>query len=190
MNKEIEFKYNAANIALSDFIECFNKNGVNHIVVSGEDHFYSSNQKKATFFRIRQSEGSLELTYKRKLEKDNNDIRIEHNISTSNVSKEYLEQFIEELGYKYLFNIFKVSYIFDFEHYKTAYYICYDSNMKEIGRFIEIEMKEDYDWKNEEEAWNCLVVTAKVLKPLGLDATTKMKLSLYELYKPKGSKKK
>jgi adenylate cyclase class IV len=185
MNKEIEFKYNANNISIEQFISYFTGK-TPHIVVSGTDHFYSNCKKKSTFFRIRDSHNTLELTFKRKLQKNNSDIRIEYNI-VSSTDKATLEGFLSELGYIYEFNLYKISYIFEFPHHKAAYYICYDPNMKEIGRFIEIEMREDYRWKNEGEAWNYLTLLAKLVKPLGLDKSTKVNKSLYEMYRPKRS---
>ena len=192
MNLEIEFKYNAEDIKLNDFMNlCERKNPVGQMVsVSGTDHFYANDQLPNSFFRVRDSDGFKEFTYKRKTEESNNFVRVEYNFDMGFLTKtSTLEAFMGEFAYEYKFKLFKISHIFTFETYKAAYYICYDEDSKELGRFIEIEMKEDYEWASKEEAWGCLIMLEKSFKTLGIKPAHRIKESLFEIFAPELSVK-
>lgn len=182
--KEIETKYDAKNIKLSKFEEfCQQLGNFKYKMAAGYDHFYSKVSDKKAFCRHRVGADSNQLTFKRKLSKANNYIRTEHNIDlVKKMTEESLKAFLDELQYKYRRSLYKNCFIYKYDYYTLVYYIVYDTDMEELGRFIEIEMDEDFEWSNDKEAWNSLVIIEKLCGPLGLDPTKRISDSLYELY--------
>lgn len=184
MNKEIEFKYSAQNISLEAFTKfCIKRKPKHDIVISGFDHFYENIQDKDSFYRLRMDDNGKELTFKRKTTTSDNYIRIEHNIPLFNTTREKIESYCRDVGYVYNMTLFKTCFIFAYDWYTLVYYICYDSGMHEIGRFIEIEMKEDYAWDDEDHAMHELISMERICKPLGISMNRRVKPSLYEMFK-------
>ena len=127
-----------------------------------------------------------QLTFKRKTIKDNSYIREEHNIDLPlTVSKEKIKALCNINGYTYDFSIFKNCFIYNYDYYTLVYYICYDVQLRELGRFIEIEMKEDYNWTSEEEAYKELVVLEKLCKGFEISSEGRSQLSLFEQFRSK-----
>ena len=104
------------------------------------------------------------------------------NIALS-VTNDAVTALVKELDYHYDATIFKNCFIYNYEHYTLVYYVCYDENMTEKGRFIEIEMKEDYPWMDEAEAYHELTVLEKLCNGLGLSKAKRENKSLYELFR-------
>lgn len=184
--KEVEFKYNAENLTLSDFTEfcAKHKPSFKFIMASGWDDFYENIKDPTAFCRHRHGPDANQLTFKRKLADSNNFIRTEHNMDmTDKMRPDQVSALCSEFGYKYNTTLFKNCFIYKFDWYTLVYYICYDKDMKELGRFFEIEMAEEHDWKDEQEAWNELVVLEKLAKPLGVSPQSRVKRSLWEMYK-------
>lgn len=181
---EIEFKYYADNIKLSDFVEfCNDRKPEGQILVSGYDYFYEKPNEDA-FCRLRVGPDSNQLTFKRKLTSKNNFIRTEHNIDLeSHITKDQITALCKEFGYMYNMTLFKNCFIYHYDWYTFVYYICYDENMKEIGRFVEIEMSEDHSWIDEQHAWNELIILEKTCRELGISPQCRVKKSLFELFK-------
>lgn len=185
---EVEFKYNASEINLNSFKEfCMKREPDSYIMAAGHDHFYFKDQDPHGFYRYRVGAGINQLTYKKKTVTENNYIRIEHNIDLAeHVDRDQISSMCSDLGYKYNTTIFKNSFIYVYEYYVMAYYIVYDSDMKEIDRFLEIEMNEDFPWEDEKQAWGELVILERIHKSLGISASKRIKESLFELYKKAG----
>lgn len=184
--KEIEFKYNADNIPLFKFVKvCEEMNPVRNFYAAGYDHFYEKADEKDAFCRHRCGVDINQLTFKRKTVDKNNFIRTEHNIDLAKtVDRAAIEALVKEFGYTYNSSIFKTCVIFQFEYYTLVYYVVSDGNFDQRGKFIEIEMAEDHNWANEEEAWNQLILIEKLLKTnLGITPQSRLKSSLFELYK-------
>ena len=181
---EIEFKYDASKIKLNDFIKfCQQKNPISYKIMFGYDSFYKSASSSSSFYRHRISNYDNQLTYKRKTVDGNSFVRKEINIDMKRkITEPVIADYCKELGYEFNMSLFKSSFVFEYETYTLVYYICYDTNMNELGRFIEIEMSEDYKWKNKEEAWGQLIVLEKLAKPLGLTTSARIKKSLFEMY--------
>lgn len=185
---EIEFKYSADNISLSHFNK-FCQARPDHdtsafLVASGYDYFYENKNDSEAFCRHRYGPDMNQLTFKRKTSGVNNFVRTEHNLDfTKDMTVSQIEAYIREHGYEFNTSIFKNCFIYKFEWYTLVYYICYDTDLKELGRFVEIEMKEDYAWKTRDEAWNALVSMERLCKTLGVSAQKRIKLSLYEMFK-------
>lgn len=184
-NLEIETKYNAAEIPLTEFKKfCEEREPERYIQASGFDYFYSSPDDPASFCRHRTGADKNEFTYKKKTSDSNNTIRREVNVQMEKGEPIATGAALaESFGYKYNTSIFKTCFVYTYSWYTLVYYICYDSEMKELGRYLEIEMKEDYGWKSEEEAWNQLIIIEKLCKPLGVTPQARIKRSLFELYR-------
>lgn len=183
-NKEVEFKYDASNIPLNVFLAfCKKSKFQNTITISGTDYFYS-NKDNRTFYRIREDNSGTQLTFKSKTVKDNNFIRIEHNLNlkSNNTAKESAESYIQDLGYKYEGSLFKVCFIYFYDYYNIVYYVCYNDSMKELGRFVEIEMDENHPWLSDGEMFKELIMLEKMHKVLGLNKSVRLNDSLFEMY--------
>ena len=182
---EIEFKYNAEAIPLSSFVElCASRQPENLILASGWDHFYENTKNPDAFCRLRVGPDSNQLTFKRKLADKNNFIRTEHNIDLErHVSLEQIANLVSEFGYKPNTKLFKNCFIYKFDKHIFVYYIVYDAGMKEVGRYVEIEMSEEHPWESEAQAMEALIELEKVFKPLGISPQSRIKRSLWEMYK-------
>ncbi len=185
--KEIEFKYRADNITLSAFtVFCLARSpGALKIVeASGFDHFYGNTKDPEAFCRHRIGSDFNQLTFKRKTTGGNNFVRTEHNIDLMpKMSRDQIEAVCGEFGYKYNVSVFKTCFVYFYEWIVLSYYVCYDKDLKELGRFMEIEANEDHPWASEQEAWDAVVVMEKLCKSLGLTPQMRVKRSLFELYK-------
>ena len=182
---EVEFKYRADEISLTDFHAfCKAKNPKKYIEASGFDHFYSNPKETESFCRLRVGADMLQLTCKQKTTEKNNFTRAEDNINLKKgTSKAQVESFLSKVGYTYNTSIFKSCFIYKFESYTYVYYVCYDVDMKELGRFVEIEMCEECGWSSEQAALNELVILEKLSKDLGITPQARVKRSLYEMFK-------
>ncbi len=184
---EIEFKYDASEVSLDAFKAFCDKRGPStNTCISGIDHFYSTPTDGERFLRHRMGSETNQLTMKIKKSVDNSFIRTEHNINLDKpVSFEQVGALCNDLGYTYNTSLFKTSFVYFYEWYILAYYVCYDSGMKETGRFIEIEMSEIHPWTSESEAWNELLILERICKPLGLSSKKRITASLFEMYRKK-----
>ena len=61
--------------------------------------------------------------------------------------------------------------------------MVYDENIKELGRFIEIEADETHEWKSEKEALEEINKFEKLLLPLGLNNKNRLRKSLFEMFR-------
>lgn len=181
---EIEFKYRADDISLKDFIAfCEARGPLRAVNPCGYDYFYDNAKDQDAFCRHRVGLDINQLTFKRKTTDANNFIRTEHNMDLVKATREQVRSLVSEFGYAHNFSLYKNCFVYSYDNYTLVYYVCYDEDMKELGRFIEIEMKEDFQWKSEQEAWDCLLVFEKLCKPLGISPQHRIKRSLFELYR-------
>lgn len=184
--KEIELKYNAASISPETFKSfCEDKKLAPLLLVSGYDHFYSSEAKENEFFRYRVREGESELTFKRKLTQEDNIIRVEYNLKLINPERSTIESFCKDMGFMYDTSIFKTALIYEFPTFTLSYYICYDMNMVEWGRFIEIELSERFTWPTDAVAKEALELIEKKCQPMGISPLSRIKESLFEMCRSK-----
>lgn len=183
-HREIEFKYNADNISLTEFQAfCEDREPFRTVVASGYDHFYQNSKDAEAFCRVRRGPDMNQLTFKRKTSGANNNIRVEHNIDlVREMEKDSLTAFLGEFGYKYEKSIFKNCFVYKYNDHVLVYYICYDVNLKELGRFIEIEADEDFPWESQQAATNTVVALERICKPLGITPQGRMRKSLFEMF--------
>jgi len=85
-----------------------------------------------------------ELTIKVQTTSTNNNNRIEIDLplSESKSEDELLKiaaSYCEQFGFYENFRIFKHCFIFFYEKVDIVYYVSYNEDMKEIGRYIEVE---------------------------------------------------
>lgn len=184
-NQEIEFKYDADKISLTKFKQfCESRHPTSFLEVSGFDHFYENTKDKVSFCRHRKGALTNQLTFKRKLSDTNNFVRTEHNLDLDlNVKEDTVTALCSEFGYEYNTSVFKTCFIYFYEFYSLVIYFCYDKEMKGLGKFFEIELKEGHDFGGENQALGELTLVEKLCKPLGISAQSRIKKSLYEMYK-------
>lgn len=183
---EVEFKYRAEDIQLDKF-EAFAKERApaKVLTASGYDYFYANEKDPGSFARLRSGADMHQLTFKRKTNDANNFVRTEHNIDLARkMTRDQVSALLLEFGYKPDLTIFKNCFVYSYDYYTLVYYVCYDTQMKELGRFIEIEMAEEYPWSNETEAWDSLTALERLCKPLGITPQARVKRSLFELFRP------
>lgn len=186
--KEIEVKYKADDIKLSDFealMNTFTPAALRKVTVSSWDTYFSN--KDSEFIRYRSDDTKGELTVKRKTTTANNNNRVEVNVKTGVNSIETITEFSNLLGYQFNFKIYKTCFIYWFEKVNLVYYTISDENMKPQGSFLEIEANEDYSWESEEKAWETVKEYEEKLNTLGITAQNRLKRSLWEMFK-KGDK--
>lgn len=186
-NKELEFKFDASDIKLTDFIEFANEvqKPTESLYICGYDHFYSNAKDPNMFIRHRVGDNFNQLTVKRKLADRNNFIRDEINISLGkDVSEANAAALAKSMGYEFNVSIFKTVFVYNYPTHVLSYYVVYDLNLKEMSRFFEIEMSETYDWKNEDAAWEELrSLEYDAGLSLGIKPQGRIKRSLYEQFK-------
>lgn len=181
--KEIESKYDAKDISMNKFMELVtNKYKINKkMLVSSFDDYFIDNE--GNFIRYRYTDDRGELTIKRKTSDKNNNDRIEVNVPTTGDNLKAIEAFVDLLGYKHNFGIYKTCQIYWVDKVVMVYYVVYDKEMKELRRFVEIEANEDLVWNSEQEAWDEVTKYEKELEPLGISPKHRLKKSLYEIFR-------
>lgn len=185
IGKEIEYKYSAQEVSLGRFKAfCEHREPKEVVQSSGYDHFYKSKKDDASFCRHRQGNDLNQLTFKRKLTEKNNVVRTERNLSLeTKVSAEEVEALCEEFGYEYNSTIFKNIFVYIYDRYVLAYYVVYDTNLKELGRFFEIEASETAEWLSEEKALDYIrEVEQDVTQTLKVTPQNRIRRSLFEMF--------
>lgn len=182
-HKEVEYKYNSSGIQLSKFHHfCLEMEPLNYKEVSGTDQFYQNKSMPDRFYRYRVANADdMELTLKI-VSDSGNVIRDEHNISLKHMSSSAIGAYVKASGFEYSGEIFKNCFIYTYDYFILVYYICYNTNMQESGRFIEIEMREDYPWHSVEEAKQELDTREKLCKNLGIGPDSRESRSLFEMF--------
>jgi adenylate cyclase class IV len=181
--KEIELKYDAADINMSAFVDLVESSfsiSKKMMVSSYDDYFTDSN---GNFIRYRHHDNRGELTIKRKINEKNNNERVEVNVPTTGDNLKTVTAFVDLLGYKHNFGIYKTCKIYWVDKVVLVYYVVYDKEMKELRRFIEIEADEEQTWDSEQQAWDEIARYEKLLESLGITSRNRLKKSLYEIFK-------
>lgn len=179
--KEIETKYYADSISMESFEKLVQPLNPSWMMVSSYDDYYIND--KDEFIRYRYHDHMGELTIKRKTTDTNNNNRVEVNLPTDGKSSAAVAAFVDLLGYRFNFSIFKTCKIAFLEKAILVYYVVYDKNLKELQRFVEIEANEKFHWTSEQEAWDEVIKYEKMLEPLGITPKHRLRKSLYELFK-------
>lgn len=179
--QELEFKYYANDIGIEDFTKLVEPLSPRWVMVSSYDDYFTNSGDD--FIRYRYHDTMGELTIKRKTTDTNNNKRVEINLPTQGNNSKAVAAFVDLLGYKHNFSIFKTCKIAFLEKAVLVYYIVYDPNLNEKHRFIEVEANEDYNWSSEQEAWDEVFKYEKMLEPLGITPKNRLRKSLFEIFK-------
>lgn len=181
--KEIEYKYDAAEIKMEKFEELMATLPAprKKMMVSSYDDYFTDSSDN--FIRYRYTDGRGELTIKRKLSEKNNNERIEVNVPTAGDNLKTVTAFCDLLSYRHNFGIFKTCKIYWIDKVVLVYYVVYDKELKELRRFIEVEADEDLEWATEQEAWDEVAKYEKHLEPLGITPKNRLRKSLFEIFK-------
>lgn len=176
---ETEYKYKSDNVSLTDFISLMNKVGYDKkLDISSWDVYFRAKEDEDSFLRLRLSE-SPELTIKKKTKDTNNFVRIEVDVALNKdkLEENTVEKFAELLGYYKSTKLYKSCFVYWQNYVNYVYYIVYDSELKELNRYIEVEINKgslgDKDHLN---------LAEKNLAVLGLTPQHRLKKSLYEIY--------
>lgn len=178
---ELEYKYNANNVGLQDFLKLMKSLPVvTELDISSWDVYYTKSEDD--FVRFRNS-NTPELTKKVKTQNSNNWVRVEVDLplDPNRITEEKVTKYLELEGYKENFRVYKSCFIYWLDDVNYVYYIVYDNNMTEVGRFVEVEVnKKKISTGTEGETLNTF---AEHLRKLNLTPQNRMKKSLFELYK-------
>lgn len=188
--RELEYKYKADKVSLSDFTNLITELQPNkRLDISSWDVYFvpsSSQEDEEKFMRFRESD-TPELTIKRKTKSTNNWERVEIDLplNPDKANEKVVTDFVKLEGYEKNFKIYKTCFIFWFDFFNAVYYIVYDENMKEKGKFIEIEINKDKVPEIGVEAAKELLseVEKNTLSNLDITHKNRMKNSLFELFK-------
>lgn len=181
---ELEYKYKA-NITLKDFKKILRVlRPTKTQQVESWDVYYTKPGNKEEFIRFRNSDNP-ELTIKKKTKKNNNWKRIEVDLplNIDKLTVETVDSFSKLLNYKENFRIYKNCFICWFKYVNIVYYETYDENKNYLGTFIEIEINKNQVPKLGKLSFKVLNIVERRLKSLGLTLETKLKQSLFEIYR-------
>jgi len=184
--KELEFKFKADDVKLQEFTKFVSQyNPDVRKDVSSWDYYYTNETNQEEFIRYRESD-KPELTIKRKVNNNNNWERVEVDLplDSERIDKQTVDAWVALEGYKQNFSIYKTCFIFWVGNINTVYYIVYNENMKEVGRFIEVEVNKDAVPKlGVDKAFAELKEFEQGLATLGLSPQNRLKRSLFEMYR-------
>ena len=150
--------------------------GDKFLYVQSGDHYYIN--AEGEFLRHRFSDNKKdkrqEVTFKRKFKEGNNIRRTEVNLRVDNNSEDTIKAFVEGLGYKYGFKVYKYCDIYHGKDVTFVFYSVRDEKGK-LDHFIEIEVKEDMEF-TEDQAWAIIRKYEKILEPLGIKPQNRIHL--------------
>lgn len=129
-----------------------------------------------------------ELTTKYKQDGAKNNIqREEKNLRVDNTEVDTIKSFVTDLGYKLNFSIWKTCHIYNFDDATLVFYSVYDTTngkASKMDNFVEIEVSEDkVSTMTESTAWSIIEKYEQALEPVGLSARSRLRKSLFEMYK-------
>lgn len=181
---EIELKYNAKDVTIQAFQKfCEELKPLDYNNVSSWDTYYSGDVEGVDFDFVRhRQDNPPQLTVKEKLNENNNNQRIEVDLLLDNsTNEEDVQRFCERLGFTFNFKLFKSCYIYWYDKVDLVYYIAYDEEMREKGRFIEIEARKDRSFESAEEAWELVREWEKKLTKFGITPNHRIHKSQWEM---------
>jgi len=180
---EVEVKFRVDEKILNDWKQLVEGlDGWKFIYVQSDDIYYTKGNEFLRY-RFTAEDERAELTYKAKINEGNNMIRKEINLRVDPNSPETVEAFSDCLGYKYNFKIGKYVHIYKFDDVTLPFYTVIDEDGKR-DTFLEIEINEDTIHNlTEDECWTIIKKYEDILKPLGIVAQKRLRLSLFEMYR-------
>lgn len=182
--KELEYKYRADSLPLEDFRKfCASLGTSTAVEAAGYDYFYADPKRPGDFLRHRIGPEFNQLTLKRKID-ENNVLREEYNIMLAQFTQvDSIAQLAKSFGFEFNRRIYKNVFVYQFEQYNICFYACYDDNLQELGRFVEIEMAEEYPWESADNAVRLLNTLETRAGVLGITHKNRMRRSLFEQFR-------
>ena|ERR1700677_3038384 len=190
--RELELKYSKDDVKLTEFNKfAWDLIPVKYLEVSSWDHYYGylgkDKDNQVEFIRYRDGV-KPELTIKMKTDEKNNNDRVEVDVPLEpNMNhedrKHFVEEFCKSLNFELNFSRYKYCSIFFYEKVDIVYYITFDPEMKEKGRFLEIEARKDYPFASKEDAWKEVEEMEKKFSVFGITPQHRMKKSQWQLGK-------
>lgn len=185
---ELEYKYRADEVSFAKFRDLMEGlQLVKQKDISSWDYYYTPvNDDYEGFVRFRDSPVGPELTKKVKTNTGNNFNRIEVDLplDRAKLNLQTVNKFMEVMNHKENFRIFKNCFIYWLDYVNYVYYNVYDQNLKEVGRFIEVEVNKDKVAAiGLEGATQQLKNAELLLEAIGIKSSNRMKKSLFELFK-------
>lgn len=182
---ELEFKYKADEVSLTAFDEAMKAHNpeFKKLDVSSWDVYYANPEKEDRFLRLRMGQRP-EFTIKVK-SAEGVQKRTEINVALLGDQEKVVTAICAELGYKKNIKIYKSCFIYFYDMYNTVYYTVYDAELKEIGRFIELEFNEaKVNEVGEDYAFTLLRdLENNILGPLGITHRNRLQKSLFDMYR-------
>jgi len=186
---ELELKYFADDISLAKFQTLAEElNYKKLLVVGGLDTYYTApdilKDTGIEFLRYRHGL-TPELTFKIKTNQNNNNSRIEVDLPLSKkITKFIINKFVNMLGFKENFEIYKECYIYFYDKIDIVYYTVRDKEEgKVLAKFIEIEARKDAKFTSEEEAWKLVKEMEQNMNVLGISPQNRLKRSMWEIFR-------
>lgn len=186
---ELEYKYRASDTTFKPFLKLMEELGYeSRVDVSSWDVYYTKPEKSDRFLRFRKSSQTPELTKKIKINANNNWERVEIDLplDPKRINEETVEKFAAIDNYSENFRIYKSCYIFFSKDVNFVYYIVLDENLKEKGRFIEVEVNKDRVDGLVDPKWTLKKAEEK-LEKIGITHQNRLKKSLFEIYERKSN---
>ena len=182
---EFETKYEVEEVHLEQFGTILQESSrhyeVNHY--DGRDDYYTINND---FIRHRLDNEEQELTIKKKLDQDSTH-RLELNLNVGLTDEEVVVKFINTLGYRYSFTVFKESVVYNFADAAISFYKVISEKHKKARCFVEIEVYNNINGLDEIKAWRIIRKYEKMLHDIKVTKEDRIQQSLFELYRPKGT---
>lgn len=187
--KELEYKYNAEDVRLKSFTTLIDDlkekhNYSNLQEASSWDLYYTKDGSEDDFQRFRNGT-TPELTRKYKAKDSNNWEReeIDLPLDPKRVTEAAVSRYVSKDNYKERRRIFKSCFIHWFEFVNYVYYTVYNDDMKELGRFIEIEINKNRVLElGAEKSFELLKEHERNLYELGITPQHRLRKSLFEMF--------
>ena len=180
---ELEYKYRADEVGLAEFKALMNSLATKKTVdVSSWDVYFTKSGEPTKFQRFRNG-STPELTKKIKINNNNNWERIEVDLplDPTRITEEIVKRYVSIDGYEENFRIYKTCCIFWLDNINFVYYIVYDDNLREKGRFIEVEVNKEMV-NDLEQPTNTLNQAEIILSKLGISHKNRLRKSLFEIF--------
>lgn len=168
-DKEIEYKYWAGEMTKDQFTQVVRTllpEAEERYIVSCDDYYLNEDDD---FVRFRKSHGFFELTVKRK--EDKNVVRQEINLDISNNDTSSVSTFLNLIGYKRKFQVYKEAWIWHSDDCDISFYTLADGRC-----VIELEATKYQDIR--QGVW----IINKWENDLNLQALQKEQRSLFEIF--------
>lgn len=187
--RELEYKYAADHVDFRPFDIIMNKLDLtSYLEASSWDTYYTNPEHPNEFHRLRADPVKPELTRKVKTVADNNYDRVEVDLflDPAKYRRAHVEEYLRLSGYVENFRIWKTCFIYFTRTVDYVYYIVYDDNMRELNRFVEVEVRKGKVAGLNSRGIDTTILlksSAACLKELKIDVEEPIKQSLFELYR-------